>query len=130
RPGLRGRGARCRPGAGGGRRPGVATSGGQTEMIRINLAPERGRRRGAGFSLSLPAFNLAWLFGVVYLALLLGGGVYWWILMSTKASLITDIDRAQRDLAALKAQIGQETKVKGLANGLRKGGEGMEGSAR
>jgi type IV pilus assembly protein PilN len=89
-------------------------------MIRINLAPERGRRRGAGFSLSLPAFNMAWLFGVVYLALLLGVGVYWWILVSTKASLTADIDRAQRDLAALKAQIGQETKVKELANELRK----------
>ena len=91
-------------------------------MIRINLAPERGRRRiaGGGFSFSLPAFNMAWLFGVVYLALLLGIGGYWWILTSTKASLTADIDRAQRDLAALKAQIGQETKVKELANELRK----------
>lgn len=96
-------------------------------MIRINLAPERGRRRVAGgFSFSLPAFNMAWLFGVVYLALLLGVGVYWWILMSTKASLTADIDRAQRDLAALKAQIGQETKVKELANELRKRVEVIE----
>src|SRR4029450_1876931 len=102
RPGLRGRGARCRPGAGGGPRPGVATSGGQTEMIRVNPPPARGGRRGAGFRLSPPAFNLAWLFGVVSLALLLGVGVYWWILISTKASLTADIDRAQRDLAGLK----------------------------
>jgi type IV pilus assembly protein PilN len=89
-------------------------------MIRINLAPERGRRRGAGFSLSLPTFNMAWLFGVVYLALLLLVVVGWWWLASTKANLTADIDRAQRDLAALKAQIGQETKVKELANELRK----------
>jgi len=90
-------------------------------MIRINLAPERGRRlRGAGFSFSLPAFNMAWLFGVIYLALLLGVGVTWWILISTKANLTADIDRAQKDLAALKAQIGQETKIKELANELRK----------
>jgi Tfp pilus assembly protein PilN len=89
-------------------------------MIRINLAPERGRRRGAGFSFSLPAFNMAWLFGVVYLALLLLVVVGWWWLASTKANLTADIDRAQRDLAALKAQIGQETKVKELANELRK----------
>jgi hypothetical protein len=48
-------------------------------MIRINLAPDRGRRRGAGFkgvTIGLPAFNLGWLFGVIYLALLLGIGVY------------------------------------------------------
>jgi type IV pilus assembly protein PilN len=90
-------------------------------MIRINLAPERGgRRRGAGFSLSLPAFNMAWLFGVVYLALLLLVVVGWWWLISTKANLNADIERAQKDLAALKAQIGQETKVKELANELRK----------
>jgi Tfp pilus assembly protein PilN len=89
-------------------------------MIKINLAPERGRRRGAGVSFSLPAFNMGWLFGVVYLALLLGVGGYWWILISTKANLNADIERAQKDLAALKAQIGQETKIKELANELRK----------
>jgi len=92
-------------------------------MIRINLAPERARRRGAGFKgfkIGLPAFNLGWLFGVVYLALLLGIGVYWWVLTSTQASLTSDIDRAQKDLALLKAQIGQESKVRDLANELRK----------
>lgn len=92
-------------------------------MIRINLAPERGRRRrvgGPGFSLSLPAFNLGWMFGVVYLALLLGLGVYWWVLVSTKATLTSDIDRAQKDLALLKAQIGQESRMRDLANELRK----------
>ena len=37
-------------------------------MIKINLAPERGRRRKVGFKgikLGLPAFNLGMLFGVV-----------------------------------------------------------------
>ena len=92
-------------------------------MIRINLAPERGRRRKVGFKgikLGLPAFNLGWLFGVVYLALLLGIGVYWWWLTSMQASLTADIDRAQKDLALLKAQIGQESKVRDLATELRK----------
>jgi Tfp pilus assembly protein PilN len=93
-------------------------------MIKINLAPVRGRRRGGagfkGFKLGLPAFNLAWLFGVVYLGLLLGIGVYWWVLMSTQASLTADIDKAQKDLALLKAQIGQESKMRDLANELRK----------
>jgi type IV pilus assembly protein PilN len=89
-------------------------------MIRINLAPERARRRGAGFKLSLPAFNLGWLFGVVYLTLLLGLGGYWWVLISTQATLTADIERAQKDLAFLKAQIGQESKIRDLANELRK----------
>ena len=92
-------------------------------MIRINLAPERGRRRGAGFKgikLGLPAFNLGLLFGVVYLALLLGIGVYWWALTAMQAGLTADIDRAQKDLALLKTQIGQESKVRDLATELRK----------
>ena len=92
-------------------------------MIKINLAPERSRRRGAGFKgikLGLPAFNLAWLFGVIYLALLLGIGVYWWVLTATQANLTADIDRANKDLALLKQQIGQESKVRDLANELRK----------
>ena len=92
-------------------------------MIKINLAPDRGRRRKVGFKgikLSLPAFNLGVLFGVVYLALLVCIGLYWWFLMSTKVSLTADIDRANRDLATLKAQIGQESKVRDLANELRK----------
>jgi Tfp pilus assembly protein PilN len=92
-------------------------------MIKINLAPDRGRRRKVGFKgikLSLPAFNLGVLFGVVYLALLVCIGLYWWFLMSAKVSLTADIDRANRDLATLKAQIGQESKVRDLANELRK----------
>jgi len=92
-------------------------------MIKINLAPERGRRRKVGFKgikLGLPAFNLGMLFGVVYLALLLGIGVYWWFLISTKVSLTAQIDQANKDLTMLKAQIGQESKVRDLANELRK----------
>jgi Tfp pilus assembly protein PilN len=92
-------------------------------MIKINLAPERGRRRKVGFKgikLSLPAFNLGVLFGIVYLALLLVIGMYWFILMSSKANLTAEIDRANKDLALLKAQIGQESKVRDLANELRK----------
>ena len=89
-------------------------------MIRINLAPERARRRGAGFKLSLPSFNLGWAFGVIYLAFLLGLGGYWWVLTSMQATLTSDIDRAQKDLALLKQQIGEESKTRDLANELRK----------
>src|SRR5262245_57156109 len=123
RLGLRGRGPRGRAVSGRGGRAGAAAAGGQTAMIRINLAPERGRRRKVGFKgikLGLPAFNLGWLFGVVYLALLVVIGVYWWYLASTQANLTADIDRAQKDLALLKAQIGQESKVRDLAAELRK----------
>jgi type IV pilus assembly protein PilM len=84
------------------------------------------RRRVQGIKLGLPAFNMGWLFGVVYLALLLGIGVYWWILNTTQANLTADIDRAQKDLTLLKQQIGQESKVRDLANELRKRVEVIE----
>ena len=87
-------------------------------MIRINLAPERARRR-VGFKLSLPAFNLGWLFGILYLAALVGIGGYWWTLTSAEAELTAEIDRAKKELDSLKAQIGQGTKTKDLAAELR-----------
>lgn len=92
-------------------------------MIRINLAPERGRRRrrvGLGLNLSLPAFNLGWLFGIVYLAAVLGVGGYWWTLKLSENQLRTEIESAKREIAALKVQIGQENKMKEMAAELRK----------
>jgi type IV pilus assembly protein PilN len=92
-------------------------------MIRINLAPERGRRRrgaGLGLNLSLPSFNLGWLFGIVYLAALLGVGGYWWTLKATEQRLRTDIANAKREIDVLKVQIGQENKMKDMAAELRK----------
>jgi Tfp pilus assembly protein PilN len=92
-------------------------------MIRINLAPERSRRRrriGLGVSLSLPAFNLGWLFGIVYLVAVLGVGGYWWTLKATEGRLRADIAQAKRDIDMLKVQIGQENKMKDMAAELRK----------
>lgn len=92
-------------------------------MIRINLAPERARRRrGArlGFSLSLPAFNLGWLFGIVYLAAVLGVGGYWWTLKLTESRLRSEIGLARKEIQVLTAQIGQENKMKEMAAELRK----------
>jgi Tfp pilus assembly protein PilN len=92
-------------------------------MIRINLAPERERRRrsvGLGFSISLPAFNLAWLFGIVYVVAILGIGGYWWTLKLTESRLRTEIEVAKREIEVLKAQIGQENKMKEMAAELRK----------
>lgn len=92
-------------------------------MIRINLAPEGTRRRrrvGLGFSISLPAFNLGWLFGIVYLVALLGIGGYWWTLKLTESRLRTEIDVAKKEIEVLKVQIGQENKMKEMAAELRK----------
>ena len=70
-------------------------------MIRINLAPVRGRRRDGRRvqACQLAGVQSRLLFGVVYLGLLLGLGVYWWVLMSTQASLTADVDRRKSDLA-------------------------------
>jgi Tfp pilus assembly protein PilN len=91
-------------------------------MIRINLAPERARRgrRGLGINLALPAFNLGWLFGIVYLAGLLGIGGYWWTLKATEGRLTTEIEQAKQEIDRLRVQIGQENKMKDMAAELRK----------
>lgn len=92
-------------------------------MIRINLAPERARRRrGAalGLSVSLPAFNLGWLFGIVYLAAILSAGAYYWTLKATEDRLRVEIGQAKRDIDMLRVQIGQENKIKDMAAELRK----------
>jgi Tfp pilus assembly protein PilN len=91
-------------------------------MIRINLAPERGRRRrvGLGLSISLPAFNLGWLFGIVYVAAVLGIGGYWWTLKLSESRLRSDIDLARKEIQVLTAKIGQENKMKEMAAELRK----------
>jgi Tfp pilus assembly protein PilN len=91
-------------------------------MIRINLAPERARRRrvGLGLNVSLPTFNLGWLFGIVYLAAMLVVGGYWVTLRTTEQRLDTEIAQAKRDIDLLKVQIGQENKMKEMAVELRK----------
>jgi Tfp pilus assembly protein PilN len=91
-------------------------------MIRINLAPERARRRrvGLGVNISLPSFNLGWLFGIVYLVAVLGVGGYWWTMKATEQRLRTDIAQAKTEIDVLKKQIGQENKMKDMAAELRK----------
>ena len=93
-------------------------------MIRINLAPERARRRRVGLGLnlnfSLPAFNLGWLFGIVYLVALLGVGGYWWMLKLSEDRLRSEIAAAKREIDVLRVQIGQENKNKEMATELRK----------
>jgi Tfp pilus assembly protein PilN len=95
-------------------------------MIRINLAPERSRRRrsvGLGalnFKINLPGFNLGVLFAAVYVAALVGLGGYWWLLRATEDRLTEDIARGKREVETLRVQIGQENKMKDMATELRK----------
>lgn len=90
-------------------------------MIRINLAPETKRRRGVGFKLpTLPAFNLGWLFGILYVVAVVGIGVYWWSLSAEESDLAAKVDRANKELAQLKVTIGLGSQVKDQAAELRK----------
>ena len=92
-------------------------------MIKINLAPERARRRrslGIGLNFSLPAFNLGWLFAIVYAAALVGVGGYWWTLKLSEDRLRSEIAAAKREIDVLRAQIGQENRMKDMAAELRK----------
>jgi Tfp pilus assembly protein PilN len=87
-------------------------------MIRINLAPTGARPR-APFRLQLPSPNLGVLFLVVYVVAGAGVGFYWWRLSSAQARLTTEIARAQSELAALRAIVGQSDQVKAQVAELR-----------
>lgn len=90
-------------------------------MIRINLAPETKRRRRGGFTLpTLPAFNLGWLFGILYVVAVVGIGVYWWSLSREESDLTAKVDRANKELAQLKVAISQGSQVRDQAAELRK----------
>ena len=82
-------------------------------MIRINLAPREARRRaGPRFAFALPAFNLAILFGIVYVLVVAAVGVYWIGLRTAEAMLTADIERATRENDQLKATLGAGANVK------------------
>ena len=90
-------------------------------MIRINLAPEVKRRRGVGFRLpTLPAFNLGWLFLIIYVVAVVGIGVYWWSLSSDESRLVAEVARDTTELNQLRATISQGNQIKDQAAELRK----------
>lgn len=90
-------------------------------MIRINLAPETKRRRGLALTLpTLPAFNLGWLFGILYVIAVVGIGVYWWSLSGEESDLTVKVNRANQEMAQLKGAIGLGSKAKDQAAELRK----------
>jgi len=88
-------------------------------MIRINHAPERSRSR-AGLTAAVPSFNLGLAFGLLYIVALVGLGWYWMHLSSTETRLQSEVAEATNTLNALKARVGQESKVKDMLADLQK----------
>lgn len=91
-------------------------------MIKINLAPTQARRRrlGLGFTLTLPAFNLGVLFGVIYVLIVGAVGLYWSGLRISEARLTAEIERGNRENDQLKATLGAGANVKPALADIRR----------
>jgi Tfp pilus assembly protein PilN len=63
--------------------------------IKINLAPPPAKKP---FSVSIPSFNLGWLFGILFVLLIGGLGAWWW-------GLEADVDRLNREIADNKREV-------------------------
>jgi Tfp pilus assembly protein PilN len=79
-------------------------------MIRINLSPRLTQPRR--LTLRLPGFNLGIVFALIYVAGAGAVGAYWSLLAVEERNLVTEVDRAKRELDSLRAVIGQAGKVK------------------
>jgi Tfp pilus assembly protein PilN len=88
-------------------------------VIKINVAPPTRPRRGAGFQLKLPSFNLGVLFAVLYLGAVVGVGATWLWRSTTESRLIAQVQKDKAELAVLKATIGQGAKIKEQLAGLK-----------
>lgn len=80
--------------------------------VRINLAPQEVRRRRSSGGLSLPAFNLGVLFGLLYLLAGAGVAYAWWTLADTETRLTAEVAAGDQELTTLKAQLGQGSNLK------------------
>src|SRR5215475_13526583 len=89
-------------------------------MIKINLSPVARESHGPAFQLQLPSFNLGILFGILYIAAAAGLGVYWWSLVSEERHLTAEVDKNTKELAQLKAQLGQGAHLKERVAELQK----------
>jgi Tfp pilus assembly protein PilN len=87
-------------------------------MIRINLSPRTTRKRT--FSLQLPSVNLGLVFALLYVVAAGAVGVYWWSLATEAERLTAEVDQASRELATVKAVVGQIGKVKDQLAELQK----------
>ena len=82
-------------------------------MIKINLASgDRRRRRSASLGLKLPSFNLGLLFGVLYIAAVVGVAGAWWWWSSAEARLMAQVERDRQELQILKTKIAQGNRIK------------------
>jgi len=81
-------------------------------VIKINLAPTDRRRGLPSFQLGLPTFDLGVLFAIVYVAVGRGVGATWLLRSSIESRLVSAIERDKRELASLKATIGEGMKIK------------------
>ena len=88
-------------------------------MIRINLAPPSARK-GRQFRLRLPALNVGLIFLVVYVVAVGGIAVYWWQLSTEETRLTDEIEQAKRELATLKPNTDQVSRVKDQLADLQK----------
>ena len=77
--------------------------------IKINLAPPPAKK---AFSLSLPEFNLGWLFGILFVVLLGGLGLWWWNLDADITRLNRDIAENRREVDRLKTLIAEGQRFK------------------
>jgi type IV pilus assembly protein PilN len=89
-------------------------------VIRINLAPVEARGHRSSVSFALPSFNLGILFAIVYVVVLGGLGFYWYSLHAEETRIAADVDRLTRELASLKATLGQSANVKGQLAEVRR----------
>lgn len=77
--------------------------------IKINLAPPQAKK---SFQLSVPEFNLGWLFGILFLVLLGGLGMWWWNLDADITRLNQEITDNRREVDRLKTLIAEGQRFK------------------
>jgi type IV pilus assembly protein PilN len=99
-------------------------------MIRINLSPSTGRGPGRGLRLPVLRFNLGFVFLAVYATA--GAAVGWWYVSraAEQQRIVTENQRAQRELDTLKATIAQSGTLKAELTDARKRVDVLEALTR
>jgi len=95
-------------------------------MIKINLAPPVERRRGV----SMPSFNLGWLFGILWVVALAVVGLWWWSLDGEVSHLGREIAKNEVELKRLQAVIAEGQKIRAQKDELERRVNVLEGIAR
>jgi Tfp pilus assembly protein PilN len=89
-------------------------------VIKVNLAPPERRRGVRGFELRLPTLNLGVLVVAVYAVAVVAIAIYGVALWRQESRLAAELARDQTELATLKAQLGEYTKIKAQALEMQK----------